>query len=345
MSTKHQPDLSLHKRQPAGSGPAADRERYLVKEAQEATAKFRAVFDQAGLFSGIMTVDGTVVEANRLCLEACGYKLGEVIGRVFWETPWWAGNPEVQEKIQAATRQAALGVPYAAELPYVWSDGSHHVVDFALHPIRDAQGNIIYLHPTGVDITDRKRAEENSRDLHRRLEQQARVFDTTLSSITDFAYIFDRQGRFVYANQALLDLWGLKLEQAAGKNFYDLKYPDALAARLQRQIQQVFDTKRGLKDETPYTSPTGSSGYYEYIFSPVFDREGNVEVVAGSTRDITQRKRTEEALRESERRLRTLAETLESQVRARTAELEQRTGDLVTQSEELRDLSARMMHI
>ena len=62
------------------------------------------------------------------------------------------------------------------------------------------------------------------------LKKRARTFDQTLSAITDFAYVFDRQGRFVYANNALLNLWGLKLEDAAGKNFFDLQYPDALAA-------------------------------------------------------------------------------------------------------------------
>ncbi len=126
-----------------------------------------------------------------------------------------------------------------------------------------------------------------------KLQRQARIFDKTLSSIADFAYIFDRDGRFIYANKALLDLWGLPLEMAAGKNFFDLKYPDDIAAKLQRQIQQVIDTGQPLADETPYTSPTGVAGYYEYIFTPVFDADGKVEVVAGSTRDITARKRTE----------------------------------------------------
>jgi len=123
------------------------------------------------------------------------------------------------------------------------------------------------------------------------LSYKVRVLDTALSAISDFAYIFDRDGRFVYANKALLDLWGLKLEGAVGKNFFDLKYPTELAERLQRQIAQVFETGERLADETDYTSPTGAAGYYEYIFSPVFASDGTVEVVAGSTRDITSRKR------------------------------------------------------
>jgi PAS domain S-box-containing protein len=193
------------------------------------------------------------------------------------------------------------------------------------------------------DISGLKASEHKAEELYFRLEQQSRILDITLSSISDFAYIFDRDGRFIFANQALIDLWGLKLEDAVGKNFFDLKYPDELAARLQRQIQQVFDTKTGLVDETEYRSPTGAGGYYEYIFRPVFNREGHVEFVVGSTRDITERKRVEAELREAQARLRDLAASLESQVKARTSELEIRTTDVLLHAEQLRELSIRLM--
>jgi PAS domain S-box-containing protein len=134
-----------------------------------------------------------------------------------------------------------------------------------------------------------------------RYECQSRVFDATLSAITDFVYIIGRDGRFLYANQALLNLWGLTLEAAVGKNFFDLKYPDDLATKLHRQIQQVVASREVLSDETTYTSPTGAGGHYEYIFSPVVSADGRVEAVAGSTRDITERKRTEAALIEARR--------------------------------------------
>jgi PAS domain S-box-containing protein len=189
----------------------------------------------------------------------------------------------------------------------------------------------------------RKGPRHSTAELRNRLEQQSRVFDTTLSSITDFVYIFDRDGRFLYVNQALLDLWGLQLQDAIGKNFYELHYPEELAQRLQKQIQQVITTRVGLTDETPYTSPTGAGGYYEYIFRPVFDRHGKVASVAGSTRDISERKRVEEQLRESQERFRVLAESLESQVHARTSELEERNNDVLMQSEQLRKLSVSLI--
>ncbi|MEO7436952.1 MAG: PAS domain-containing sensor histidine kinase, partial [Candidatus Binatia bacterium] len=150
-----------------------------------------------------------------------------------------------------------------------------------------------------VDLpaTPTARSPQSADDRLARLERQARVFDTTLSAIVDFAYIFDLDGRFSYVNKALLNLWGLPLEDAVGKNFFDLGYPEPLAARLQAQIQQVIDTGERLSDETPYTSPTGAGGYYEYIFSPVLAADGSVEVVAGSTRDVSARKHAETALR------------------------------------------------
>jgi len=188
-------------------------------------------------------------------------------------------------------------------------------------------------------------ASPSAAELRFQLERQSRIFDSTLSSISDFAYTFDREGRFSFINQALLDLWGLKLEEAIGKNFYELKYPEELAARLQKQIQQVFDTAEGLIDETPYTSPTGVGGYYEYIFRPVFGRDGQVELVAGSTRDITRRKTMEEDLRQSEERYRILADSLEQQVRTRTAELEERSADNLAQSTHLQALSGRLMEL
>ena len=92
-------------------------------------------------------------------------------------------------------------------------------------------------------------------------------------------------------NSALLSLWRRDLSEAVGKNFFELGYPPELAERLQRQIREVIETQRPIRDETPYTSAAGER-QYEYIFVPVMGKTGAVESVAGSTRDITERKQS-----------------------------------------------------
>jgi PAS domain S-box-containing protein len=137
---------------------------------------------------------------------------------------------------------------------------------------------------------------------HRRL-------DRVLSSVSDLIYTFDFAGRFTYANQPLLDLWQKPLADIIGRNFFDLDYPPELADRLQQQIQHVITTCQPLKAETSYTSASGTR-VYEYIFVPLFDADGAVEAVAGTGRDISDRKQAEIALRESEQRFRTLTATI-----------------------------------
>ena len=145
-----------------------------------------------------------------------------------------------------------------------------------------------YPSPDGISIyfrnvTERKRAEQDRTMLLAVTEQQRRTYRTALSSTPDFYFIFDLDGRFTFANAALLDLWRMTLDEATGKNFFDLGYPPDLAARLQRQIQQVIDTAQPIRDEATYASHLGEREY-EYIFVPVLGEGGAVEAVAGSTR-------------------------------------------------------------
>lgn len=123
------------------------------------------------------------------------------------------------------------------------------------------------------------------------IHQQWRTFDTVLSHTQDFIYIFDLQGRFTYANKSLLTLWGRTLENAVGKNFYELNYPTILAEKLQKQIAIVISSAKPLHDETPFTGADGTNYEFEYIFVPVLGERGEVLMVAGSTRDITTHRR------------------------------------------------------
>lgn len=166
--------------------------------------------------------------------------------------------------------------------------------NFVYQPTRDESGDVDGILVHAVDVTSQVVARRNAEQLALQVEQQARTFDATLKALKDFVYTFDISGRFTYANNALLGLLGITLGEIVGKNFHDLPYSEELATLLQAQIELVVTTGKPVTDETPYVSPAGVKGYYEYIFTPVFDNNKNVVLVAGSTRDISERKQAEE---------------------------------------------------
>ncbi|RPI89451.1 MAG: PAS domain S-box protein, partial [Chloroflexi bacterium] len=164
--------------------------------------------------------------------------------------------------------------------------------------VYDDQGNPQRMFGVAQNITEDKQREEKLRELNRQIKRQHDVFDTTLSNVRDTIYNFDPSGHILYANQTLLDIWGLKQEEAIGKTMADLNYPKEVEQRILEGIQQVLTTKQTVKNETFYTSPLGESAYYENILTPVFAEDGTVEFITGSSRDITARKRAEQVLTE-----------------------------------------------
>jgi diguanylate cyclase (GGDEF)-like protein/PAS domain S-box-containing protein len=192
-----------------------------------------------------------------------------------------------QEAFSIGLASGSLNLEYRIVRP----DGAIRWIQGKGFPVYDSAGKYVRVTGTASDITDRRRAQDALQALSQKTERRERILSTTLASITDFAYIYDREGRFLFANQPLLDLLGITLEEVVGKNFFDLGYPPDLAERLQRQLKEVLSTGKTVRDETPYTDPAGSPGYYEYIFSPVVAADGNIEFVVGTTRDISERKR------------------------------------------------------
>lgn len=172
-----------------------------------------------------------------------------------------------------------------------------------------------------TDISSRKLAELALMQLTETTAQRERLLTTMLGAISDFSYIFDTNGRFLFVNEPLLKLWGLTFEEAVGKNMYELGYPDDLAAKLHREIDEVIASGASVRGETPYVAPNGYRGFYEYIFSPVVGAGGTVEFVVGTTRDITERKSNEQALFASNQKFQMLADNITDVFWIRSADM------------------------
>jgi PAS domain-containing protein len=118
----------------------AMRQTMLLGDLSGAAAKFEAVFNQSGIFAGIMDLQGYLREANSLSVDRCGYSKEQVLDRLFWDTPWWRGSEKMKARIRFATGQAAAGAVFREELRYWVADGSARIVDFAMHPFATSRG-------------------------------------------------------------------------------------------------------------------------------------------------------------------------------------------------------------
>lgn len=140
-------------------------------------------------------------------------------------------------------------------------------------------------------------------EVESRLRRQTHSFDALLSNLPDLICTFDLEGRFTYANPALLGVWQRSLAEIIGKNTFDLGYPPDLAARIQAEVRRVLETQQPVRNHTPFSGPGGEARIYEYIFSPVANSEGALEGVTCTARDITEREQMEKEIAESRQRL------------------------------------------
>ena len=124
-----------------------------------------------------------------------------------------------------------------------------------------------------------------------RSEQQRRLYEAILTNTPDLAYVFDLNHRFIYANEGLLKMWGRTWDEAIGKNCLELGYEPWHAAMHDREIERVVATKQSIRGEVPFTGTMGRR-IYDYIFVPVIGPDGEVEAVAGTTRDVTPQRQT-----------------------------------------------------
>jgi len=122
-------------------------------------ARMRAIFETNYQYQGLMAVDGTLLDANRTSLEGIGATRDQVIGRKFWDTPWFTETPGMVERVRVAVAAVAAGESIREEiqvkLPIGWRS-----FNFGMRPIRDSRGVITGIVPEAVDITERRITEE-----------------------------------------------------------------------------------------------------------------------------------------------------------------------------------------
>ena len=173
---------------------------------------------------------------------------------------------------------------------------------WSFHPLPDLQRVRVY----GIDITQRKRAEEALRASEER-------YRTLAESAPDAIFVVDRAGVFQYVNRFAAAQHRRKPEEMVGRSVQEF-FPPEITARWERGLANMARTGELIFEEEKV--PIGGAELWlSTKVVPLRDATGEVTAALGISRDITERKRAEEALRESEERFRQLVETLPVAVR------------------------------
>jgi PAS domain S-box-containing protein len=246
---------------------------------QQSERRFRAVLDNAFQLIGVLTVDGTLLQANRTSLLFAGVEGETVFGKPFWETPWWAHSAEAQHKLRTAIRDAASGQFVRFETTHAAANGEIRHVDFSLKPVLDEAGGVSQLLAEGRDITERKQAEE-----------ELALLSFALGSVREAAFLIDEKGRFRFVNEESCRVLGYTREELLGLGVQNVD-PDFPTDRWSEHWRELR-TKRSILFEGRHRAKDGrifpveiSANFIDYA-----KESYNLALV----RDISDRKRVEQ---------------------------------------------------
>ncbi len=240
---------------------------------------------------------------NQAYLTRTGKRYDEIVGYSVAEV---MGETVFHDLIKANLDRCLAGetVHYAAWFDHAASGRQYMEVTYS--PSRDATGAIVGVLVSARDRTEQKQAEEA-------LHQNQVLLQGVLEHAPVFIFAKDLDGRLTLANRPLEWLFQVGKGDMLGKTDYDFHTPEIAAHNWAIDLE-VQQTRQPIEREEYGPGDDGTVHTYLSIKFPLFDDDGNLSGTCGIATDITERKRMEEALRESEINLRTLIDNTDGRI-------------------------------
>ncbi|EMI21211.1 sensor/response regulator hybrid [Rhodopirellula maiorica SM1] len=286
----------------------ADRENHL-----------RRVIDNTVAFIGVLDHEGNLLEANQTALRAGQLQRDDVIGKPFWECHWWNYDDAVASQLREEFARAINGETIRHDVVIRIGKDDRTTIDFMLAPIRDADGKITYVIPSGVDIKDRKAAEDLVRQNAEQLaDKQAKLIalladyeraESKLQVLFDNGYyytgIIELDGTTTDINEIALRQLGASREETIDRLFWDCPWwrnNEEVKQRL-RDGLALAAAGEVYREDLPFWLPDGTERITDFIFTPARDQNGEVVFVVANGSDVTEVRQGQEELRKREQHL------------------------------------------
>ena len=267
------------------------------RRVEQELGKASVLLEQTADSVVITDSNGVIEYVNAGFVRNTGFTPAEVIGRTPRLLNAGVHPPEFFERLWATIKS---GEVFRAEFTNKRKNGELYQQDETITPIFDSDGAISHFVSTGRDVSERRKVEDALKDSEER-------FRVLFEFFPDACFLMDLKGIFVAGNKASEELFEYRREELAGKNFFKLGLLPF--ADLTRAAGIVAANSLGQPtgpDEFLVNSRNGKQISIEMRTIPM--KLGQREMVVGIARDITERKKTENALRASEERYRRLFE-------------------------------------
>ncbi len=282
------------------------------KRAEEALLKAgalqSAIFNSAN-FSSIATDARGVIQIFNVGAERMlGYAAAEVMNKI---TPADISDPQeviaragalskelgtaIRPGFEALVFKASRGIEDIYELTYIRKDGSRFPAIVSVTALRDAQGAIIGFLLIGTDNTARKLVEAEQQVLDQRLRDQVFLTRSLIESNIDAIMTADPSGRITDVNRQMEALTGCTRDELIDSAFKDY-FTDP--ARAENSIKLVLSNQRITDYELTARARDGKETVVSYNATTFYNREGKLQGMFAAARDVTERKRLDQVLRE-----------------------------------------------
>lgn len=266
----------------------------------------RCVIDHMLGLVGVLDLRGTLVDVNTTALDLGGVSREDVVGRLFWDTHWFNHTQQTISRLQRAIAAAVGGQTVRYDETIRAKGDQLLTIDLCITPVKDSAGAVRMLISSGVDVTDREVAIERYKNSEERLRLAAEA--------TGFGtYDYDPISQQLFWSPETKRLCGVpESTRPTFQLMENLVHPTD-KDRYKQVVQRSLDPAGNGRHELEFriSRPDGSVRFLRDVGKTFFKGVGGTRRavrIVGTIEDVTDRKRAEDSITESENRFRLLAD-------------------------------------
>ena len=246
----------------------------------------------------VLDREGTIIRFNRACEETTGYTSEEVRGKRLWDIFLvYKEEAEVKGVFDSLIKGT---IPSRHQNIWLTKQGDCRLIDWSNTVVHDENGEVQYVIATGIDITERRMFEEELRASEERIRYIIKHNPNAIA-------VLDNDLCYILVSDRFLHDYRLREKDIIGKCHYDVfpEVPDRWKEIHRRCLAGAIETA----EDDLFIRVDGSVDTIRWEVRPWYDSHGQIGGIIMYTEVITERKRAEEALRESEARMRAIVNT------------------------------------